>query len=170
MNAATPASTHWRAARLMLGSTLLFGLMAVAIRLASATLHTFEVAFFRNFFGLAFMLPWLIQAGLDGLRTAKLKLYDWRAALGLISMLCWFSSLALIPVAKAVSLSFTAPLFSTLLAATLLKERVGIRRWSATLIGFAGVLIIIRPGMTGFGLGEALALANASPYAMTMWK
>ena len=154
------------AAGWMIGACLFFAALNVVIRHAALIIHPFEVAFFRNFFGLAFMLPWLVQAGLDGLRTAKLKLYGWRAALGLVSMLCWFSSLALIPVAKAVSLSFTAPLFSTLLAATLLKEQVGVRRWSATLIGFAGVLIIIRPGMTGFGLGEALALASAALMAI----
>lgn len=150
------------AAAWMIGSCLFFAALNVVIRHAAQILHPFEVAFFRNFFGLAFMLPWLVRAGLDGLRTAKMKLYGWRAGLGLLSMLCWFQSLAMIPVAKAVSLSFTAPLFSTVLAATVLKETVGIRRWSATLIGFAGVMVIIRPGLTGFGLGEALALASAA--------
>lgn len=154
------------AAGWMIGSCLFFAALNVLIRHAAQIIHPFEVAFFRNFFGLAFMLPWLVTAGLEGLRTAKLKLYGWRAGLGLISMLCWFQALGLIPVAKAVSLSFTAPLFSTVLAATVLKETVGIRRWSATLVGFAGVLIIIRPGMTGFGLGEALALASAALMAV----
>jgi drug/metabolite transporter (DMT)-like permease len=154
------------AAGWMIGSCLFFAALNVVIRHAAQILHPFEVAFFRNFFGLAFMLPWLVRAGIDGLKTAKMKLYAWRAGLGLLSMLCWFQSLALIPVAKAVSLSFTAPLFSTVLAATVLKETVGIRRWSATLIGFAGVMVIIRPGLTGFGLGEALALASAALMAI----
>jgi drug/metabolite transporter (DMT)-like permease len=150
----------------MILACLFFATLNVVIRHAAQILHPFEVAFFRNLFGLAFMLPWLAQAGFDGLRTGKLKLYGWRAGLGLISMLCWFQSLAMIPVAKAVSLSFTAPLFSTVLAATILKETVGIRRWSATLIGFAGVMIIVRPGLSEFGLGEILALASAALMAI----
>jgi drug/metabolite transporter (DMT)-like permease len=150
-----------KAALWMVGACFFFAALNVVIRHAAQIIHPFEVAFFRNFFGLAFMLPWLVKAGFDGLRTGKLKLYGWRAALGLVSMLCWFQALGMIPVAKAVALSFAAPLFSTLLAATILKEKVGIRRWSATLIGFAGVLIIVRPGFTGFGLGEALALGSA---------
>jgi len=154
------------AAGWMIVACLFFAGLNVVIRHATQLMHPFEVAFFRNLFGLAFMLPWLMQAGFDGLRTGKLKLYGWRAALGLVSMLCWFQALALIPVAKAVSLSFTAPLFSTILAATVLKETVRIRRWSATLIGFAGVMVIVRPGMTGFGLGEALALASAALMAI----
>jgi drug/metabolite transporter (DMT)-like permease len=154
------------AAGWMMGSCLFFAALNVVIRHAAQLMPPFEVAFFRNLFGLAFMLPWLVQSGLEGLRTAKLKLYGWRAGLGLLSMLCWFQALAMIPVAKAVSLSFTAPLFSTVLAATVLKETVGVRRWSATLIGFVGVMIIIRPGMTGFGLGEGLALGSAALMAV----
>jgi drug/metabolite transporter (DMT)-like permease len=150
-----------KAALWMVGACFFFAALNVVIRHAAQIIHPFEVAFFRNLFGLAFMLPWLVKAGFDGLRTGKLKLYGWRAALGLVSMLCWFQSLGMIPVAKAVALSFAAPLFSTFLAATVLKENVGIRRWSATLIGFAGVLIIVRPGFTSFGLGELLALGSA---------
>ncbi|MEX1109566.1 MAG: DMT family transporter, partial [Dongiaceae bacterium] len=154
------------AALWMVGACFFFAALNVVIRHAAQIVHPFEVAFFRNFFGLAFMLPWLVRAGFSGLRTGKLKLYGWRAALGLVSMLCWFQSLGMIPVGKAVALSFAAPLFSTFLAATLLKEKVGIRRWSATLIGFAGVLIIVRPGFTSFGLGEGLALASAALMAI----
>ena len=72
-----------------------------------------------------------------------------------------FWSLSLMPFAKAISMSFTAPLFATVLAATVLKERVRLRRWSATIAGFIGVLIVLQPESAGIGFGEALALFAA---------
>jgi drug/metabolite transporter (DMT)-like permease len=123
-------------------------------------MHPFETAFFRNLFGLAFMLPWLVRAGLGTLRTRRLALYAWRSALGLASMLCWFAALALIPFAEAVALSFTTPLFATIGAALILGERVRARRWTATLVGFAGVLVILRPGSVALDWGAALAIAS----------
>src|SRR5262245_54687577 len=94
----------------MLGSGLFFSCLNAEIRYLSAQLHPFEIAFFHNLFGLAFMLPWLWRSGLAGLRTARLKLYGWRTAIGLSSMLLSFSALALLPLNLAVALSFTAPL------------------------------------------------------------
>ena len=76
------AHPHPRAALLMLGSTVFFGLMAVAIRLASETLHTFEIAFFRNFFGLVAALPLLLRHGPGLLRTTQLPRYFLRCVIG----------------------------------------------------------------------------------------
>lgn len=150
------------AALWMVGAALFFaGLSAVIRHLgAERLLHPFEIAFFRNLFGLAFMLPWLARHGLAGLHTGRLAMYGWRAVLGLASMLCWFSALAMIPFAEAIALSFTTPLFATIGAALILGERVRARRWSATLAGFIGVLVILRPSETALGLGELLAIAS----------
>ena len=79
-----------RAAALMLASTLSFGLMVVAIRLASAHLSTVEIAFFRNLFGLLFLLPMLLRLGQPLPRTAQLPRYLLRTAIGLVSMLAGF--------------------------------------------------------------------------------
>jgi drug/metabolite transporter (DMT)-like permease len=151
----------------MLGSGLFFSCLNAEIRYLSAELHPFEIAFFRNLFGLAFMLPWLWRSGMAGLRTARLKLYAWRTAIGLSSMLLSFSALALLPLNLAAALSFTAPLFTTMGAALVLGEPVRIRRWSATLLGFAGVLVILRPGAVPLDLGMLLMIASAALNAVT---
>ena len=156
------------AALYMLAASLFFACLSALIRHLSTTLHPFEVAFFRNLFGLAFMLPWLMRSGVAGLRTGRLKLYWLRSLLGLFSMLCWFSALALVPFTQAVALSFTAPLFSTMGAALVLGETVRRRRWTATLVGFAGVIIILRPGVEGLSLGQLLAVLSAAFSAVTV--
>ena len=148
-------------ALLMVSAACVFAGMSAVIRYAGQNLHPFEVAFFRSFFGLVFALPWLVRAGLSGLKTKRLWLYGWRSAVGLVSMLCWFSALAMLPFAQAITLSFTTPLFATIGAAIILHEVVRMRRWSATIVGFIGVLIVLRPDADGLNLGVILALVSA---------
>lgn len=154
-------STHSRAALLMLGSTLFFALMAVAIRLASQTLHTFEIAFFRNFFGVVAALPLLLRHGPELLRTTQLPRYVIRCVVGIASMFCGFWAIGHLPLAQAVSLSYSTPLFVTIAAVWWLGEQVRARRWAAVMIGFVGVLVIVRPGMEGFSAGTLVAIAAA---------
>lgn len=131
---------------LMLSSTLAFAGMAVTIRLASNELHAFEIAFFRNLFGLLFALFLLRRAsGLRVLRTNRLGLYLLRCLIGLGAMLSGFWSLVHLPLGQAVALSYATPLFVTIGAVLVLGEVVRARRWSAVVIGFLGVLIIVRP-------------------------
>ncbi|WP_368565883.1 DMT family transporter [Pseudoxanthomonas sp. UTMC 1351] len=152
---------HLRAASLMLGSTMFFGLMVVAIRLASETLHTFEIAFFRNFFGLIAALPLLIRHGPGLLKTTQFPRYVFRCVIGICSMLAGFWAIGHLPLAQAVSLSYSTPLFVTLAAAALLNEQVRARRWTAVGLGFLGVLIIVRPGSTEFSIGAVVAVLAA---------
>jgi drug/metabolite transporter (DMT)-like permease len=132
---------------MMSGAAFGFSLMAGLIRFASESLEPLQVVFFRNFFALLFMLPWLTSAGVSGLRTRRFGLHLLRAVVGLVSMGLWFTSIALLPLAQAVSLNFTVPLFTTAGAALVLGEVVRARRWTATIVGFLGVLVIVRPGM-----------------------
>jgi drug/metabolite transporter (DMT)-like permease len=152
---------HFRAASLMLGSTMFFALMVVAIRLASETLHTFEIAFFRNFFGLIAALPLLIRHGPGLLKTTQFPRYVFRCLIGICSMLAGFWAIGHLPLAQAVSLSYSTPLFVTLAAAALLNEQVRARRWTAVALGFLGVLIIVRPGSTEFSSGAVVAVLAA---------
>lgn len=161
MTTPAPHGTVMRAALLMLASTLFFGLMAVAIRLASQTLHAFEIAFFRNLFGVVAALPLLLRHGPGLLRTRHLPRYVVRCLVGVVSMLCGFWAIAHLPLAQAVSLSYSTPLFVTVLAVWLLGEQVRARRWAAVLAGFVGVLIIVRPGTEGFTLASLVALTAA---------
>jgi drug/metabolite transporter (DMT)-like permease len=149
-----------RAALLMLASTAFFGLMAVVIRLASATLPTFEIAFFRNLFGLLALLPILLHGGAT-LRTQQLPRYLLRSVIGIGSMLAGFWAIGHLPLSQAISLSYSTPLFVTIAAVVWLGEQVRWRRWAAVIIGFIGVLIIVRPGSSSFTAGSLVAVAAA---------
>nr|WP_281377948.1 DMT family transporter [Chiayiivirga flava] len=151
-----------RAVLLMVASTLMFGSMAATIRLASEQLHAFEIAFFRNFFGLVFALPLLLRHGPDLLRTSKLPLYLTRCVIGIVSMLAGFWAIVHLPLAQAISISYATPLFVTIGAVLVLGEVVRIRRWTAVVIGFVGVLVIVRPGAETFSLAALVALLAAA--------
>ena len=153
---------HLQAALLMLGSTLFFGAMAVTIRLASESLSTYQIAFFRNFFGLLALLPFLRHSWPGVLRTRQLPRYLLRSAIGVVSMLCGFWAIGHLPMAQAISLSYSTPLFVTILAAIWLGEIVRRRRWTAVLLGFLGVLVIVRPGTEGFSAGSLVAVSAAA--------
>jgi drug/metabolite transporter (DMT)-like permease len=147
---------------LVLGASACFATLSAQVRhLSDLGMHPFVVTFWRNLFGLVFMLPWLVRHGLGILRTGRIWMFTLRSGISFVSMVAGFWSLSLMPFAKAISMSFTAPLFATVLAATVLKERVRLRRWTATIAGFIGVLIVLQPETTGIGLGEALALFAA---------
>lgn len=165
-NTARPAtkpamSVHTRAALLMLGSTGFFAVMVITIRLASESLHTFEVAFFRSFFGMLAALPLLYKHGPGLLRTRQLPRYFVRCVLGTLSMFCGFWAIGNLPLAQAVSLSYSTPLFVTIAAVLWLGEQVRVRRWSAVVLGFIGVLIIVRPGTAEFSAGTLIAISAA---------
>ncbi len=162
MNAARAGHTPFvRAAVLMLLSTLFFGLMAITIRLASERISTPEVAFFRNLFGLLALLPLLVRSAPGVFRTRQLPRYFVRSAIGMGSMLCGFWALGHLPMAQAVSLSYSTPLFVTIAAVIWLGEKVRRRRWTAVVLGFIGVLVIVRPGTAGFSAGSLVAVAAA---------
>ena len=159
MNAAR--SQPLRAALLMLGSTVFFGLMTVAIKLASASLHTFEIAFFRNFFGLMAALPLLLHHGPELLKTTQFPRYLFRCTIGVTSMMAGFWAIGHLPLAQAVALSYSTPIFVTIAAVVFLHEQVRARRWAAVAVGFVGVIIIIRPGSADFSTGTLVALIAA---------
>lgn len=139
-----------------------FAAMNVLIRQLAEDMHPFEVVFFRNLGGLAFMLPWLVKVGAAALRTDHHRYYLGRSFLGFLSMLLWFSALAMMPVADATALSFTSPLFATIFAVIILREVVRARRWTATFIGFVGTMIILRPGLSDLDLAHWLVLASSA--------
>lgn len=166
-----PRPPQLSAALLMLGSTVGFGLMAITIRLASHHQHTFEVAFFRNFFGLlaflvALFAPAIGSGGARALyaktqRTQQLPRYFVRCLIGVVSMYFGFWAIANLPLSQAISLAYSSPIFVTIAAVFLLGERVRIRRWLAVIAGFIGVLVIVRPWSHAFTPGSLIAVAAA---------
>src|SRR5438874_1704128 len=141
-------------------------MMNVLIRFAAYRLHPFEVTFFRCLFSLFVMLPFIIRAGPSILATPKVGFYTLRAVVGLIAMLSWFYGITIVPLATATAVNFTAPLFATMAAALILHEDVRLRRWIAVVIGFVGVLVIMRPGRESLDAMLLLILLSAASSAM----
>ena len=131
------------------------------IRAVSIEIHTFEVVFFRNLFGLIAMLPLLSGIGLGMFRArapGRLMLMSIWHVLG---MVCYFLAIAYLPLAEVTALAFSKPLFATIGAALVLHEIVRARRWSAVAIGFLGVLIVLQPGAQAISPYAALVLLSA---------
>ncbi len=136
------------------------------VREASTDIHAFEIAFFRNLFGLVTLSPLVIRGGVRvTLRTKRLHLHALRGLLNAIAMLSFFYAVTVTPLATVAALSFTAPLFAALLAIPFLGERPGWRRWAGLLTGFAGALIIIRPGFADVGIGVILILLSSTVWS-----
>lgn len=129
----------------MLASALLFTAMAVAAKLVGPRLDAFQIAFFRAISGFATVAPFAYAAGWGAVRTNRPALQIARGLTGTAAMLLMFYSVVHLPLAQVTAIGFANPLFLIVLAALFLGETVRIRRWSATLIGFAGVLIMVRP-------------------------
>jgi drug/metabolite transporter (DMT)-like permease len=145
----------------MTAASMAFAVMIILIRVLTETFDPLQVVFFRCAFGLIAMLPWLIGHGVGALRTQWLGLNAIRAGSGIVSMALWMTGLSLIPLAQATALSFTAPIFASVLAVIFLGEVMRLRRWSATVLGLVGTLIIVRPGFESFQPVGLLVLASA---------
>jgi drug/metabolite transporter (DMT)-like permease len=149
---------------LRLAAATSFAIMAAMIKLGyDRGANTVELAFFRHAFGLIPLLIWIGWSGNFGVwRTEHPKAHLTRAALGLCTMLLAFGALAYLPLAEATTISFAAPLFAVALSALLLREPVGRYRWSAVLVGFIGVIVVMRPAGADLPLiGLVVAVAAA---------
>ena len=142
----------------MLLAGFLFGVEFAMIREATATVHPFEVSFFRNIFGPLILLPWIFNQGVAQLRTSIFRLHLLRATLMAAGTLCLVFAISITPLARIAALGFLVPIFTTIGAIAFLGERVSVRRWAAIFVGFAGTFVIIRPGFEALDLGTALRL------------
>ena len=153
---------------LMVLGTLLFAAMHTAIRYATQHLSGFEVAFFRNLFGLMVIAPLLMRYGPALFHTQKLGLHLLRAVINAVSMVCFFIGLSMTPIARATALAFTAPLFTALFSALFLGEVFRWRRWTAIFVGFVGALVILRPGLQAVDTGALLVLFSSLLWSVAM--
>ena len=157
-----------RGALWMVLGSLFFALMNVLVRHLADELHPFEMAFFRNAFGLLFILPWFWRSNLASFATTRIRLHGFRAVASTCAMLSWFTALTLMPIAEVTALSFTVPLFATVGAALFLGEVVRVRRWAATFVGFAGAMIILRPGIDAIDFPVILVLTSSAFIAISI--
>jgi drug/metabolite transporter (DMT)-like permease len=153
---------------LMCLSTVAFSVMHGLVRFVSEVLPPFQIAFFRNVFGLAFLLPLLLRSRFAVLRTQRIGLHALRGVINIGAMLMFFTALSISPLAKVTALSFTAPIFMAVLSVLVLGERFRLYRWLAIACGFAGMLIILRPGLVAVDTGALLVLGSASLWAVAM--
>ena len=152
--------------------SLCYALMAALLKASSeAGVNTSEMIFWRNAGALPVVLGWLLAgAGLQSVRTRQPWAHFTRSAVGLVSMYLTYGAIALLPLGEATTLTYSAPILATILSGLLLHEAIGPRRWSAVAVGFAGVLLVMRPG-DGHGLpalGLAVGLAAAVGQAAVM--
>jgi drug/metabolite transporter (DMT)-like permease len=147
-------------------SSLWISIMLCAVRHVSAEYNSFAMVFWRSCFSLLFMLPWFLQKKSSILKTANIKLHLLRTIIGIISMTCWFYALGKLMLPQAISLSFTAPIFTAIAAVIFLKERLGKKRSIAIIIGFIGTLVIIRPGFTTLNYALFIVLFSTSLWAI----
>lgn len=152
----------------MLLAAASFACMGGSIRfLAESGVHPLVTSFFRSALGFFMLSPWIVRAGFDIMRTRKHGLFAARGLVSAVSQAFYFIAISVLPMADAVSLTFTAPLFGTLLAVLILGEVVRMRRAAALLLGFAGVLVVLRPGfseitwMTATPLLAAVGMAGS---------
>ena len=131
----------------MLLSMLLFSLMDASVKWLGASYPTTQIMFFRCVVAMVPVLTIILfSGGWRILKTSHKKLHLLRSVLGIGAMGFAFYAFALMPLAEAVSILHTGPLFMTALSVIILGEKVGIRRWSAVFLGFIGMLIVVRPG------------------------
>lgn len=152
----------------MLLTTLMFTAMHAAIRHVTKELPPLQAAFFRAAFGALIFLPHIFRHGVGFLHTQRLGLHLLRAFLNAASMFLFFTGLAVTELAKVTALSFTSPLFMAVLSVVILGERMRLRRWTATLLGFAGMLVIVRPGFIELDTGSIMIIASSAIWAVTM--
>ena len=146
----------------MVGSTVMFAGGNAVVKWQLANYPLGQVAFGRTLFAFltvaAIVLP---RAGWGVWRTQRYREHLQRGLSQFGSMLCWFLAVSVLSLGSATALGFAAPLFTTLLSIVILKEKVGIHRWSTLIVGFVGVVIITHPGAGTLTYGALFALGNA---------
>ncbi len=168
---ATTGAARRRAILAILGAAILFAAAAACVKALDGAVPLAQLILFRSVFAFPVLLPLLRQAGgWQALRTSNPAGHVWRMIFGLIGMAGAFYGYATMPLAAVTALGFTMPLFLTVLAVPLLGEHVGWRRGLAVLIGFAGVLVMVRPwGAGDIPLVPSLAvLTGALTWALAM--
>ena len=139
-----------RGALLMLAATALFTIMGALIKEIGDRIPFVEIMFFRSLLAMPVVLAIVLRMGNPQLATKRLPAHFLRAMTGATAMACSFFSLTLLPFAEQTALTYTTPIFATLLAIPFLGEKVGIHRFAAVGVGFLGVLVIAL-GQGAFG-------------------
>lgn len=137
------------------------------VRVVTAEVDPLVASALRFLWAIPIMLPWMLLGGGVSLRTRHHGLHFAAGTLTVVMTAMFFIALSQMPLAEATALNFTAPLFTTLIAAWMLKEHVEFARWAATVIGFIGVLVVLRPGFVDVPLVALLPVFGA--FLLAWW-
>jgi drug/metabolite transporter (DMT)-like permease len=161
VSAPEPRTDLRRGALLMVASALLFASMAAMVSLAARELNNAPIVFFRHFIMLVFLLPWLARQGRRALGTDDFAGHLVRGLAGVAAVACYFYAIARLRLADAVLLNQSMPLFIPIVERAWLGERLPARLWGVLALGFAGLLLILRPGTGVFQPAALVGLASA---------
>jgi drug/metabolite transporter (DMT)-like permease len=146
----------------IIGAELMFASMGATIRFVSDDLNNPMVVFARNLIGLLFLLPWLLRNGPGSFKTRVPHLHLLRGLAGVSAMYCFFYAIAHMPLANAMLLKLTAPLFIPIIALFWLQERFTWHVVAALTVGFAGVGVILAPDLASASSVSLIALAGGA--------
>ena len=155
-------------ALLAIGATFFGSFMGAGVKFLSDDLHPIIICFYRSLMGLILITPFVARNNFRALQTQNMRLQIFRASINVISMICWFSAIGMMHFEKATALGFTTPLFTTVLAVIVLGEVIRFHRTAALLLGFIGIIIIIRPGYVPFEFGTILMLVASFSFSFVL--
>lgn len=151
-------SRNARGAIWMLGAAALFSLNAAVVKeLATTGIGSLQTVFARSVLGLVVLIPFILASG-PAVATKSLMLQLLQAAAGTVALMSHLFAWTKLPLATVTALIFTQPLFTLILGVLLLQAWVRLSRWIATLLGFVGVLVMVKPGSVGIEPAALLAL------------
>ncbi len=156
-----------KAILLNISAWIMLPFMDAIAKYLSASLPFFQITWARYFFTVFLVLPLMFLFFKDQLKwTENPKLQIYRGLTLFFANICFFYSISIISMAKALTLAFVAPLITTILSPIFLREKVGIRRWSAVIVGFIGILVVIRPGFIDLNLASIAAVGTGCFYGV----
>jgi len=149
----------------MLAASICYVSSATLTRYLAGSYPTFELTFLRCLIGVVVLTPLVLRGDLRQLKTKNFPLHCLRAVITYVAILLWFYATEKVPVGDFFAIQFVSPLFTIAVAAILLREKVSAKSWLAALVGFVGVMVIVRPGYIPVSLGVLAALGTAAAYA-----
>ena len=151
----------------MCAAATCYAALYATLRQLTAGYSPLELIFLRAAFCTLFMLPWLARSGIGVLRTRRLHLHTLRMVATYVAGVLWVYGLARLPMADVNALNFTSPLFVVVIAMLFLGDRVSAHRWTVLGVGFAGTLVILRPGITVVSFAALVTLGGACMFAVS---
>lgn len=142
---------------------VLFSLLNTIARQLTLHLDVYQSQFLRYLFGLLVIMPWVLRDGWRAYMPVNMVGQFWRGGVHTLGLILWFTALPQIPLADMTAIGFTGPIFIMLGAAWFLGEPMHPDRWIAALLGFAGVLVVVLPKMSGEGGAYNLVMLASSP-------